>query len=236
LSDVGFAMALLEIVWVNLLLSGDNALVIGLASRSLPVPLQKWGVILGVVPAVFLRIVFTGVVSYLITIPFLKIAGGGLLVSIAYGLLRGEQCAIDGKRMKPTTMWAAAWTIIVADTVMSLDNVIAIAAAARGNMALLVIGLVISMPMVICGAGILIRLLNRFPVLIVPSASLLGYIAGELIVSDVWLADWIGSPDALVGVVVPAVIALLLAGAGLATRPAVPQELPPGSLSQRDAA
>ena len=101
-------------------------------------------------------------------------------------------------------------------------------------MALLVIGLVVSMPMVICGAGILIRLLNHFPVLIVPSASLLGYIAGELIVSDAWLPEWISSPDTLVGVVVPAVIALLLAGAGLATRPAVP--LRPGSLSQRDAA
>jgi len=218
LSNAAFGIALAEIVWINLLLSGDNAVVIALASRSLPPHLQKWGIILGTIPAVVLRIAFSGVVAFLMTVPFLKIVGGALLVWIAYGLLRPEKCEKNEHSRTACTVWTAAWTIIVADAVMSLDNVVAIAAAAQGDMTLLVIGLVISMPIVICGAGLLIRLLRRYPILVVAGASLLGFIAGDLVITDPWLTGWVGDPNSLVRLVVPASIAAALAAAGLARR------------------
>jgi YjbE family integral membrane protein len=235
LSNAAFGCALAEIVWINLLLSGDNAVVIALASRSLPPHLQRWGLILGTVPAVLLRIAFSGAVAYLMTVPFLKIIGGVLLAWIAYGLLHPTECTEAQHGLRSCTVWTAAWTIIVADAVMSLDNVVAIAAAARGNMTLLVIGLLISMPMVIGGAGLLMRLLQRFPIMVVASASLLGFIAGELAVTDPWLTRWAGGPDSLMQVLVPIAVAAGLAAAGLMSRQARPAAAYV-THSQRDAA
>jgi YjbE family integral membrane protein len=218
LSTAAFGLALVEIVWINLLLSGDNALVIALACRSLPPRLQKWGMILGTVPAVILRIVFSCGVAYLIGIPYLKIAGGILLLWISYKLLQPDDAAHRRRSGSAASIWAAAWTIIVADAVMSLDNVVAIAAAARGNMVLLVIGLVISMPMVVCGANLLARLLERWPVLVVGGASLLAYIAGDLIVGDPSIAHWFEGGAAPLTVLLPGTGAALLAWLGLAQR------------------
>ena len=233
LTDAAFWVGLIEIVWINLLLSGDNAVVIALASRSLPSHLQKWGIVLGTVPAVFLRILFSAVVTYSMSIPLLKLIGGALLIWIAFTLLRQEEAATQDRRNLTCTVWAAAWTIIFADAVMSLDNVVAIAAAAHGNMTLLVIGLVISMPMVICGAGILIPLLTRFPILVIGGSSLLGYIAGDLIGTDPWLIGWIGSPDSMLIVLLPVAIAMVLALAGFLMRRPEPV---PVRIPHRDAA
>jgi YjbE family integral membrane protein len=201
LSNPAFGLALVQIVWINLVLSGDNAVVIALASRSLPIHLQKCGVLLGTVPAILLRILFSSVIGYLITIPLLKIAGGALLIWIALRLSSPEPAAND-RAVGSATIWTAAWTIIVADTVMSLDNVVAIAAAAHGNMALLAIGLLISMPMVICGATLLLRLLNRFPL---------------LIVSDPRLVAFLGRLEEPASFLAPALLAACVAAFGLKT-------------------
>ncbi len=233
LSNAAYGLALVEIVWINLLLSGDNAVVIALASRSLPAHLQKWGVILGTVPAVLLRIGFSAIAAYLIAIPFLRIVGGVLLVWIAFNLLQSGEDGDDARHASGSTIWAAARTIIVADAVMSLDNVVAIVAAAHGDMSLLIIGLVISMPMVICGACVLVRLLARFPILVTAGASLLGYIAGDLIVSDAVLETWLATQPALLPVLFPGGIAVLLACAGAALRS--PRRRP-SFASQRDIA
>ena len=231
--DAAYGLALVEIVWINLLLSGDNALVIALASRSLPRGMQKWGVILGTVPAVALRILFTAIITWVLSVPFVKIAGGGLLIWIAFGLLQpchGKE-AVQSKRA--AGVWAAARTIVVADAVMSLDNVVAIAAAARGDMSLLVIGLLISMPLVICGAALLVKLLTRFPVLVTGGSCLLGFIAGQLIVADRSVQYWLGPPSDLVAYALPAAVAAWLAGAGWLLHTHRPRPAEPAYIPQR---
>ena len=166
-------------------------MVIALACRSLPKHLQNWGLVLGTIPAVVLRIVFAIVIAFLMALPLLKLIGGAALFWIAINMLGSDESGEGEEREGASTIWAAMRTIIIADAVMSLDNVIAIAAAARGDMTLLVIGLLISMPLVICGAALLLKLLTRFPILVVGGAALLGWIAGELVVSDPWLVTWI---------------------------------------------
>lgn len=185
-----FAMALVQIIWINILLSGDNAVVIALACRSLPPHQQKLGIILGTAPAVVLRIVFTIFIVYLLQIPLLKLIGGLLLLWIAYKLLvpdeEGEHAVSGGN-----SMMEAIKTIVIADAVMSLDNVIAIAAAAKGDLILLVLGLSISIPLIVFGSTIVLKLINRYPMLVTFGAALLGFIAGEVIVSDPLLHDWL---------------------------------------------
>src|SRR3954470_95735 len=176
-----FWLALGEIVWINVLLSGDNAVVIALACRSLPQEMRKWGILLGVGPAIILRAVFTAFVGTLLGVPYLKLVGAGLLLWIAVSLMlpaHEEDPAHAGEHHG--SLWAAVRTIVVADAVMSLDNVIAIAAAAKGSFVLLVLGLVISMPLVIFGSALILKILNRLPVLIWAGGALLGYIAGEV--------------------------------------------------------
>ena len=216
LVDPAFWLALGEIVWINLLLSGDNALVIAMACRSLPPRMQKWGIVLGTVPAVVLRIVFSVVITWLTMMPFLKIVGGLLLIWIAYGLTKPQRSDRDIRPVDAATIWVAARTIIVADAVMSLDNVVAIAAAARGNMTLLAIGLVISMPMVVCGAGLLVRLLDRLPILTIGGAALLGYIAGDLMVTDPAVSRWFADRPDVLALLPSAGIALALGCIGFA--------------------
>ncbi len=217
--DSAFWLELGEIVWINLLLSGDNALVIAMACRSLPPRMQKWGIVLGTLPAVVLRIVFSIVITWLTTIPFLKIAGGLLLIWIAYGLLKPQRSDHHHhRRVDAATIWAAARTIIIADAVMSLDNVVAIAAAARGNMTLLAIGLVISMPLVVGGAGLLTRLLARWPVLTIGGAALLGYIAGDLLVTDPAVRAWFENGHDVVALFPSIAAALALGCVGFALR------------------
>jgi YjbE family integral membrane protein len=188
IADHAFWVALVEIVWINVLLSGDNALVIALACRSLPERQRRWGIILGTVPAVVLRIVFTLFIVYLLDLPYLKLIGGLLLFWISIKLILPEEG--NGNFQSRAGLWGAVRTIVIADAVMSLDNVIAIAAAAKDSVALLVIGLCISMPLVIFGSALILKILNRLPVLIWAGGALLGYIAGEVMITDRAIAGW----------------------------------------------
>ena len=210
-----FWVALAEIAWINVLLSGDNAVVIALACRSLPRAQQKWGILLGVGPAVVLRVIFTAFVGTLLAVPFLKLVGSALLLWIAVSLMlpdEGEDLTHRGEGHG--SLWVAARTIVVADAVMSLDNVIAIAAAAKGSMLLMILGLLLSMPMIIFGSALLLRVMERFPILVTAGAGLLGWIAGELAVSDPLLHGWAERGGALAAEGEPALCAALVVGTG----------------------
>jgi YjbE family integral membrane protein len=187
-----FLIALATIIWINILLSGDNAVAIALACRPLPPAQRRWGISLGSLGAIILRIIFATCVVYLLKVPYLKIIGGGLLLWIAVKLILPENNSEEGHGQGSTTLFAAVRTVVIADAVMSLDNVIAIAAAARDSLLLLVIGLVISMPLIIFGSTLVLKVLERFPVLVIAGGALLGWIAGEVVVTDPVLVDWIG--------------------------------------------
>ena len=183
LPSTDFWIGLLKIVWINIILSGDNAVVIALAARSLSAAQPKKAVYFGSGAAVVLRIALTVVAVKLLAMPYLQIVGGLLLLWIGVQLLVDE----DGGEQESTgtgSMMAAVRTILIADLVMSLDNVIAVAAAAKGDMVLLILGLAISIPLVIFGSTLMIRLMERFPVIIMLGAALIGWVGGETIASD----------------------------------------------------
>ncbi|HXZ55367.1 MAG TPA: TerC family protein [Burkholderiales bacterium] len=184
-----FWLGLLAIIWVNIILSGDNAVVIALAARSLPVHQQKQAVFWGAAAAVVLRIVLTIVAVELLKLSYLKLIGGALLFWIAVKLLVPE----DGKGddvVSSAHLIGAIKTILIADLVMSLDNVIAVAAVAKGSIVLLVLGLLISIPLVVYGATMLMRLMDRFPVIVTVGAALIGFVAGEMMVTDPVVIEW----------------------------------------------
>ncbi|MGH6840968.1 MAG: TerC family protein [Methylocella sp.] len=184
-----FWLPLLEIIWINTLLSGDNAVVIALACRSLPDRQRTLGVIFGSGAAVVLRVIFTVFVVELLELPFVKMVGGVLLLWVGVKLAVEEE---PEKEIGPAnTIWSAIRIVAVADAVMSLDNVIAIAAAANGSILLIVLGLALSIPLLVFGSTLVLALLNRFPVLVWGGAVLLGWIAGELIGADPELAAWL---------------------------------------------
>jgi len=184
----GFWLAVVQIIWINILLSGDNAVVIAMACRGLPPRQRMWGMVIGAGVASVLLIIFTGVVATLMTLPYLKLVGGCALFWVAYNLLISD--ADDENTIEAVdTLWRAVRIVVVADIVMSLDNVIAVAAAANGNYALLGLGLAISIPVVIAGSAAIIAILERFPVLIWAGAALLGWIAGGLVATDPILAS-----------------------------------------------
>jgi YjbE family integral membrane protein len=178
-----FWLAVGKIIWINVLLSGDNALVIALACRGLEPKQRLWGMILGAAAAVILRIIFTGIVASLMELPYLKLVGGLALIVIAAKLLVPEQEDEDGVKAA-SHLWAAVQIVVVADIVMSLDNVIAVAAAANGSVPLLILGLAISVPLIVAGAALIMALLTRMPVLVWLGAALLGWVAGEVIATD----------------------------------------------------
>jgi len=183
-----FWIGLAKIIGVNVILSGDNAVVIALAARSLPPQQQKKAVFWGAGAAVILRIILTIFAAALLALPWLKIVGSLLLFWIGVKLLIPEDGDDDIKASDQ--LLAAIKTILIADLVMSLDNVIAVAAAAGGHMGLLIIGLAISIPLVIFGATLLIKLMERFPVIITLGAGLIGWVAGEMLVADGALKGW----------------------------------------------
>lgn len=189
--DPAFWLAVLQIIWIDLLLSGDNAVVIALACRKLPPHQRAWGIALGTLVAIGLRIVFTGLVTTLMTMPYVKLIGGVLLIWIAIKLLGGEESNDNEEIASSTNLWQAIKIIAIADAVMSLDNVIAIAMAARGSYALLMFGLAVSIPLIMAGAAIVMALLERFPVIVWAGAALLGWIAGEIITKDPFIAGYI---------------------------------------------
>jgi YjbE family integral membrane protein len=178
-----FWVALGKIMWINVLLSGDNALVIAMACRGLEPRQRLWGMILGAGVAVLLRIIFTGIVVTLMGLPYLKLVGGLALLVIAAKLLVPEP--EDEKGVDAAShLWAAVQVVAIADIVMSLDNVIAVAAAANGSVPLLVLGLAISVPLIVAGAALIMALLTRLPALVWAGAGLLGWIAGEVMATD----------------------------------------------------
>jgi YjbE family integral membrane protein len=178
-----FWVALTQIIWINVLLSGDNALVVALACRGLEPRQRLWGMILGGAAAVVLRIIFTAIVATVMQQPYLKLAGGLALIVIAAKLLVPESKDEDGVK-SASHLLAAVQIVVVADIVMSLDNVIAVAAAAKGSIPLLVLGLASSIPLIVAGAALIMALLDRLPVLVWAGAALLGWIAGDLIATD----------------------------------------------------
>jgi YjbE family integral membrane protein len=178
-----FWVAVGKIIWINVLLSGDNALVIALACRGLEPRHRLWGMILGAGAAVILRIIFTGIVVTLMELPYLKLVGGLALLVIAAKLLVPEQEDEEGVE-SASHLWAAVQIVVVADIVMSLDNVIAVAAAANGSVPLLILGLAISIPLIVAGAALIMAVLSRLPILVWAGAALLGWIAGDVIATD----------------------------------------------------
>lgn len=171
------------IIMVNIVLSGDNALVIALACRNLDKRHQKPAILAGSAGAIVLRIVFVLIVDQLLKIGYLKLIGGLLLLWIGVKLVQGEEEHGDGVKAAGS-LWGAIRTIIIADAVMSLDNAIAIAAAAKGDTVLIILGLLISIPLIVFGATLIMWVLNRFPIIVVAGGGLLGYIAGEVLATD----------------------------------------------------
>lgn len=211
LSSPEFWIALSQIILINIVLSGDNAVVIAMASRSLPPQQQRKAILFGSVGAIVLRIVLTFFAVYLLTLPYLKLAGAALLLWIGIGLLKGDDGEEDLEGH--SNLSAAIRTIVMADLVMSLDNVIGVAAAAKGNVPLLVFGLVISIPLIIFGSAIILKLMTRFPVIITLGAALLGWVAGEMAISDPSIAGFTANQHAL-HYVVPAMGAVLVVAVG----------------------
>jgi YjbE family integral membrane protein len=208
-----FWIGLVKIVWINIILSGDNAVVIAMAARSLPPHQQRKAVFWGSGAAVVLRIVLTVVAAKLMALPYLQIVGGLLLLWIGVQLLGEEDDDGEGEAKSYGSLMAAVRTILLADLVMSLDNVIAVAAAAQGSLTLLILGLAISIPLVIFGSTLMIKLMERFPIIVVLGAALIGWVGGETIVSDAVLGEfaktngWLHYAGAVAG-------ALLVVGLG----------------------
>jgi YjbE family integral membrane protein len=184
-----FWLAVGKIIWINVLLSGDNALVIAMACRGLHGRHRLWGMIIGAGIAVVLLIAFTGIVATLMALPYLKLVGGLALLVIAAKLLVPED--EDSEIAAGATLWQAIRIVVIADIIMSLDNVIAVAAAANGQLPLLILGLAISIPMIIAGAALIMMVLDRFPILVWLGALLLGWIAGDVIESDPAVQPWL---------------------------------------------
>ena len=200
-----FWVAVGQIIWINVLLSGDNAVVIALACRTLPPRQRFWGILLGAGAAVLLRIIFTVIVAQIMAMPFLKLVGGLLLFWIAIKLIIPGEAHGEDSVKAGDTLWRAVRIVTIADIVMSLDNVIAIAAAAdtaaaRVDLAhaseikaiLITFGLATSIPLIIAGSALLMALLDRFPILVWAGAGLLGWVAGEIMIKDAAIVGWLG--------------------------------------------
>src|SRR6478735_2229101 len=184
---------LAEIILLNIVLSGDNAVVIALACRALAPAQRTKGIALGAGVAVVLRVKFTVVIASLLNAPFLRIVGAGLLIWIAVKLIIEDEGQDENSISASSKLWKAVQTVAIADIVMSLDNVLAIAAVAKDSIPLLVAGLVISIPLIVVGASLITRLLAQFPLLVWAGAGLLGWVAGEMLDSDPWFASQFGA-------------------------------------------
>lgn len=192
MSESGFWVGVVQIIWIDILLAGDNAVVIALACRGLPERLRTWGMVLGAGAAIVLRILATLVIATLMSVPFLKIAGGLALFYIAVKLLLPEEeDSAENRIASSDKLWQAVRIIVLADIVMSLDNVIAIAAASKGHVLLFAFGLAVSIPLIVAGARVVMELLHRFPALIWAGGALLGWIAGQVIATDPVIRDFL---------------------------------------------
>jgi YjbE family integral membrane protein len=212
LLDPEFWARLASIILIDLTLAGDNALVIALAVRTLPKRQQFFGRLWGTAGAVVLRLTFIVVATWLLAIPLLQALGGVLLVWIALRLVRqsGES---EGHVRQGTTLREAVWIIMIADAAMSLDNVLAVAAAAHGDLLLVVVGIGLSLPLVVWGSGLLAWLMNRFTWIIWLGGGVLGYFAGDMILRDRFVARWLGPLPGWLEAV-PVLLALVIAALG----------------------
>src|SRR2546427_5615307 len=211
--DPEFWARWLSIVVIDLTLAGDNALVIALAVRTLP-PKQQWrGRVWGTAGAVALRLGFIVVATFLLRIPFLQLVGGLLLVWIAVKLVRQPTGARPGHVREGSSLREAVWVIVVADAVMSLDNVLAVAAAAHGDLLLVVFGIALSLPLVVWGSGLLARLMTRFGWIVWIGGGILGYVAAEMMLADPALKSVLREALETLGVV-PLLLGLTMAGLG----------------------
>jgi YjbE family integral membrane protein len=191
LSHPQFWLAALQIVWINLLLSGDNAVVIAMACRGLRPRERRWGMTIGAGVASLLLIAFSSVMTALMVLPYLRLLGAAALLWIAIGLVRPREHEEAGASIAAADLRRAVRTIVLADFIMSLDNAVAVAALARGRYALIGLGLAISIPIVYGGSAIVLALIRRFPIIIWAGGALLGLVAGELFADDPVLASWL---------------------------------------------
>lgn len=234
-----FWISIVKLIWIDILLSGDNAVVIALACRSLPESKRRIGIIAGASAAVGLRIVFASVITVLMGMPYLHAVGAVFLLWIAVDLVGpGEE--EEHATASADTLWHAVRIIVVADAVMSLDNVIAIAAAAHGSIVLIAFGLVLSIPLVVAGSTLVMRLLDRFPWLVWAGGGLLGWIAGELLGDEPALREFLPVAHGLAGNLLPILGAALVLSVGRLLhsrerrRAALRAEVPPARIAQDD--
>jgi len=208
-----FWIAVMQIIAIDIVLGGDNAVVIALACRRLPPDLRRKGIFWGVFGAIALRVVLIFFAVSLLKVPYLKIVGALLLVWIGVKMMIPQDD--DGHDVDASThLWGAVKTVIVADAVMSLDNVIAIAAASKDSMVLVVFGLVISVPIIVWGSKLVLMLMDRFPMVITLGAALLGWIAGDMAIRDVVLKDWVAAQALPLLWIAPVAGALLIVALG----------------------
>lgn len=233
--SLAFLLQVLQIIAIDILLGGDNAVVIALACRKLPEAQRNKGIAYGVVGAIGLRIVMIFFALQLLALPFLKIIGALLLLWIGVKLLQSEDEDHDNVE-GATTLFGAIKTIVIADAVMSLDNVIAVAGAAHGNMGLVVFGILFSIPIIVWGSKFVLTLMDRFPVVITLGAALLGWIAGGMFVTDEFLKDylkdapsWLHYATAVVGALFVVVVGKLIAA-----RQAPAEQAPLVDLAKKD--
>ena len=210
----GAVVALVQIMLINVVLSGDNAVVIALACRKLTPRHQKLAFIWGSVGVVVLMVVLTAFVVYLLSLPYLEMAGSAMLLWIGVKLLMAEDEGDDGKVEQKSTLSAAIRTIIIADMIMSLDNVLAMAAAAKGHLWMLIAGLVVTVPIILFGSALLMKLMERFPIFIMIGAALIGWVAGEMVITDPAIKDWVDANAAFLHTVSPVVCAVFVIATG----------------------
>lgn len=223
LLQTAFWIGLFKIIWIDVILSGDNAVVIALAARSLPAHQQRKAILWGAGFAIVMRVCLTVVAAKLLQLPFMEIIGGLLLLWIGVGLLKGDGPNEDSQSAGSPTMFTAIRTILLADMVMCLDNVIAVAATAQGDFTLLMLGLAISIPLVVFGSTLMIKLMERWPAIVTLGAALIGWVAGETIVNDHVLSDFTSSrPWVHYAAAVAGAALVLLVGKALQARTARP--------------
>ena len=221
LSSAAVWSAFGAIMLANIVLSGDNAVVIAMAARSLKPEQQGKAIFWGSAAAIVMRIILTIVAIQLLTLPYLKLVGAILLVYIGITLLMHEEEG-EGEGQEVSSLAAAIRTILIADLVMSLDNVLAVAAAAKGNLPLLIMGLIVSIPLIIFGSTLLLKVMERFPIIITVGAALLGFLAGEMLLTDPAVVAWFGKMSestVMIAGIVGAVLVVAL-GKMLSRRPA----------------
>jgi YjbE family integral membrane protein len=228
ISTAGFWISVAEIIAIDVVLSGDNAVVIALACRDLPPLKRRAGIFWGVTGAIGLRVVLTAFAATLFDLPWVKLGGGLLLLWIGVKLMLPEKDDDDPEVKAAEHLWAAIRIIVLADFVMSLDNVVGIAAAARGNLLLLLFGLAFSIPLIVWASQMIMTLMERFPIVITLGAGLLGYVAGDMITDDPLLREAMHSLPAIVPQLSGALgaVVVVILGRWLARRAAVPARRP----------